>query len=611
LHHSPTKLEQMSVKPQANIFFSRLIFYSQLCLILFLSIIIVTSVLQWMLFPSEILAGSTQLVNGSLINRGAVIHRDFWSKETPLVFYLHSWAFLIFGETVIASKAIGIAAFICIFVCFYYYYRGHKRHPALTTILLVLLAGYFMLFGLVQPKWIAYSISFTAFIVYLIGCQASQNERQADILLVLSGIMTGLAILAKLNCGSYIFVGIICGLFNELLISDRQKRHLLKIVYFILPVITCLGLYLIAHLNHLPELIDQVIVFPGNELGQHRIISLANRNDDWDELLEDFWAVYLTLTFPLIWFHLQLLKLPKQIWYRTFTPLFMAIAITPLLWWAEFQTPNLLPKLFILPLIGIFVCQFAGRSIATPQFATVCTYSFFLHYFLSRADNNHFSPLFFFILVLVIDELFNYRHYKIPKIYFYSLLFLLTYQLFSAPWDKIGAKFIDLDKMANSAQVLQLKDTLMAQGDSNFLMSADLPLSEPEAKLYDNPDELAALQFVHQRTTKNNYVYIGVTDHARVYISNIKPYWELGRKVGVSNYTLEPGLTTEPAVQDKMIAQLKQNNVRWIVLWSQPEPELDFKTRNYLGSDLLDRYIEQNYSLVKQIGDYWIYQQSD
>ena len=602
----------MSAKSKANTIFSHLGFYSQLCLIVFLSVIIVTSILQWMLFPSEILAGSTQLVNGSLIKQGAVIHRDFWSKETPLVFYLHSWAFQIVGESVIAGKAIGIIAFVCMLICFYYYYRGYKRHPQLTIVLLTLLAGYFTLFNLVQPKWIAYAISSLAFIIYLIGCQKSENNRQrADILLVLSGITTGLAILAKLNCGSYIFVGIIFGLLYDFLSSEQKKRHLFRLVYFILPVIVCLGLYLVAHLDHLSLLIEQVIIFPGSELGQHRIISLANQNDNWDKLLKVFLSVYLTLIFPLIWVHLQLLKLPKTPWYKASVPLFIAIAIAPFLWFAEFQNPNILPKLFILPLIGVLICQFAVRAIATPQFATVCTYSLFLHYYLSRTDSNHYSPLFFFILVLVIDELFNYRHYKIPKIYFYSVIFLITYQLFSVPWDKIGAKFIDFDRIVNSGQVLQLKSTLIAQGDSKFLMSANLPLSDPEAKLYHNRDELAALQFVHKRTSQDDYVYIGVTNHAQVYISNIKPYWELGRKIGVTNYTLEPGLTTEKSVQETMIAQLKKNNVEWIVLWAQPEPEIDFQARNYLGSDLLDRYIKQNYSLVKQVGDYWIYQQSN
>ena len=598
----------MSVKLKANAVFSNLLVYSQLCLILFFGAVIITSVLQWMLFPSEIMAGSTQLVNGSLINQGAVIHRDFWSKETPLVFYLHSWAFQILGESVIASKAIGITIFICMLIGFYYYYQEQKLHNYLTIVFLTLLSGYFTLFNLMQTKWIAYAVSFLAFIIYLISSQVKNDRKKADVLLVLAGIMTGLAILAKLNCGSYVFIGIYCGLSFELLYSDRRRYRLQRLVYFALPVITCLGLYLLAHIGHLSELIDQVIVFPGSKLGQHRIISLANTDDSWRELLKDFWAVYLTLTFPLIWFHLQLIKLYNSI-RKTFVPLYIATAIAPLLFVAEFQSPNILPKLFIFPLLGIIVCQLFIKAISPSQFTTLCTYSLFLHYFLSRTDENHFSPLFFFILVLVVDALFNSRNYK-PKLYSYSLLILLIYYQFAIPWDEIGEKLLDGDRIARSAQVLKLKDTLLAKGDAQYLMSANLPLSKPEAKLYDNQDELAALQFVHQNTNKDDYVYIGVTNHARVYVSNIKPYWELGRKIGVTNYTLEPGLTTEKKVQNKMIAQLKKNDVRWIVLWEQPEPEQDFKARNYQGSNQLDKYIEQNYSLVKQFGDYFVYQYS-
>jgi hypothetical protein len=75
----------------------------------------------------------------------------------------------------------------------------------------------------------------------------------------------------------------------------------------------------------------------------------------------------------------------------------------------------------------------------------------------------------------------------------------------------------------------------------------------------------------------------------------------------VENYVLEPGLTTERSVQEKTIAQLQRNQVNWIVLWEQPPGEIDFQKRNYIGSDLLDKYIKSNYVLVKNIGSYWIY----
>ena len=589
----------------------RFSFYVRLCLTIILTVTIVAAILQWILFPTEITGGATQLVNSSLIRQGLVIYRDFWCKETPFVFYLHSWAFGILGESVIASKVIGIVIYICLLACLYYYYRGYKHHAWQTVVFLVALSGYFLLFNLTKTKWIAYAISFLALAIYLISCQAKRNkESKADLFLVCSGIAAGLAILAKLNCGAYLFLGICCGLASDWLFERDKKYHLQRLAYFILPVITCLGLYLIAHIGHLPALIDQVIVFPGEELGQHRIISLANKDDLWHQLLPDFGAVYLTVTFPLIWFHLRLVKLDRRISKKALMPLYIAIAIAPLLFIAEFQTPALLPKLFIYPFLGVIACQLWVKAIATQQFAILCTYALYLHYYLSRADSSHYSPLFFFILVLAIDELFNYRQFKLPKVYFYSLLCLLIYQQFSVPWDTIKAKFGDRQNLINAVRVIQLKDTLLARGDSPFLMSANLPLTKPEAKIYNDGDELVALQFVHQNTTADDYVYVGVTDHARVYVANVRSYWALGRQIGVSNYTLEPGLTTEKSVQAEMIAELKQNQVNWIVLWQQPKPEADFRARNYQGSQLLDRYIQQNYSQVKQVGDYFIYRQS-
>ncbi|MGL5835062.1 MAG: hypothetical protein ACRC1Z_17800 [Waterburya sp.] len=598
------------------------LFFGQLCLIIVLLIIITTSLLQWMLFPTEILSGAIQLLNGRLIQEGATIHQDFWSKETPLVFYLNSWAFRFLGQSVIVAKIVGVAIYLLIATVIYYYFQKVKKvkvQNSLFIIFLTLIVAYLTLFNLLQTKWVAYSVSYLAYLIYLLSYQ--DKSKKSNALLIVSGIFTGLAILAKINCGAYLFVGIVLSLFSELLLSkniSKNKKYKLKrlnrLIYFSLPVVTCLTLYLITHYNHLSALIDQVIIFPGRDLGQHRIISFAYRQDDFWQLFKDFIPIYFTVTFPLIWFHLQLVKIRQKLQSQIFIPLYMAIAILPLLLVAEFQAPNLLPKLFIFPLMGVILCQLWIQAIAPEQFATVCTYALYLHYYLSRSDNSHYAPLVFLVIILIFGELLQSYPRKFPhiypRIYWFSWLFLLACLQLSVPWQEIQAKFWDFEQIVHSGQVFQVKDTLMAQGDAKFLMSTRLPLSEPEAKLYPDQAELTALQFVYQNTTKDDYVYIGVTDHAQIYVSNMKPYWELGRKIGVTNYPLEPGFSTEKVVQEDMVAQLQANNVRWIVLWQQPEAEVDFASRNYIGSNLLDRYIRRNYSLVRKIGDYEIYSRS-
>jgi hypothetical protein len=606
LHHSELRTHLLRTQ----------LFFWQLGLIILLLIIITTSLLQWILFPTEILSGAIQLLNGRLIQEGQIIHQDFWSKETPLVFYLNSWAFRFLGQSVIAAKIVSIAIYLLIVTGIFCYYQKLKQHSSLVIILLTLCAAYLTLFNLLQTKWIAYSISYLAYLIYLLSYQ---YNKQSNILLVISGIFTGFAILAKINCGTYIFIGIILGLLSELLLSNHKKyefKRLNRLIYFSLPVVTCIALYLIVHYNHLSALIDQVITFPGRDLGQHRIISFAYRQDDFWQLFKDFIPIYFTVTFPLIWFHLQLVKAHQKLKGQKlkgqiFIPLYIAIAILPLLLVAEFQAPNLLPKLFIFPLMGVIFCQLLIRAITPEQFATVCTYALYLHYYLSRSDNSHYAPLVFLVIVLIFGELLQNYSRKFPRIYpriyWFSWLFFLVCIQLSVPWQEIQTKFLNFEQIVHSGQVFQVKDTLMAQGDAKFLMSTRLPLSEPEAKLYPDQAELTALQFVYQHTTKDDYVYIGVTDHSQIYVSNLKPYWELGRKIGVTNYPLEPGFSTEKGVQENMIAQLQANHVRWIVLWQQPEAEVDFAGRNYIGSNLLDRYIQQNYSLVRKIGDYEIY----
>lgn len=582
--------------------------YLRLFAIAFLTVIIVASLMQWILFPTEILSGSIQLVNASLINQGLTIHQDFWSKETPLVFYLNSWAFQILGESVVAAKLASICIYLLMVVSFYCYYQKFKSHSRTTIILCTLISSYFTLFCLIHTKWVAYAFSGLAFIIYLISCQYS--AKKSNLILIGAGIVTGFALLSKLNCGAYIFCAIILGLLNDLLFN-RAKRFVLKLFLFCLPVFLCITLYLFYHYNHLSEVFEQIILFPGRDLGEYRIISLAHREESFVSLLDEFLLIYLNLTFPLIWFHLQLVTLNKKLRPIAFVPLYIAVGILPLCLIAEFQSPHLLPKLFILPFIGIIACQLLTQSLATPQLAAIGGYSLFLHYYLSRSDNSHYVPLLFFVIVLLFSELLNRNNYNFPRKYFYLFLISLIYIIFSVPWNIISSNFLDFQKITNSRKVFELRNTLLAYGDSNYLMSASLPLSEPEADIYQDQDELDALQFVHQRTNRDDYVYVGVTDHSQVYVSNIKPYWELGRRIGVKNYALEPGFTTEKPIQEEMISQLKTNNVEWIILWQQPEAEPDFKHKNYTGSLLLDKYIRQQYSLVKKIGDYEVYHKNN
>ncbi|MEY2858011.1 MAG: hypothetical protein RLZZ74_2323, partial [Cyanobacteriota bacterium] len=145
------------------------LFFWQLGLIILLLIIITTSLLQWILFPTEILSGAIQLLNGRLIQEGATIHQDFWSKETPLVFYLNSWTFQVFGQSVIAAKIVSIAIYLLIVTGIFCYYQKFKQHSSLVIILLTLCAAYLTLFNLLQTKWIAYSISYLAYLIYLLS----------------------------------------------------------------------------------------------------------------------------------------------------------------------------------------------------------------------------------------------------------------------------------------------------------------------------------------------------------------------------------------------------------------------------------------------------------
>ena len=116
-------------------------------------------------------------------------------------------------------------------------------------------------------------------------------------------------------------------------------------------------------------------------------------------------------------------------------------------------------------------------------------------------------------------------------------------------------------------------------------------------------DFLAAAKYVQQNVPSNEKIFVGNNNTDITDVNNVMFYFLSERDSGVFNYDLEPGVVTTLPIQLKMIQELEQNNVQYIVLWNGGE------NPNIMNNGVmnLDYYVKSHYNPTKTFGNYTIY----
>jgi hypothetical protein len=290
---------------------------------------------------------------------------------------------------------------------------------------------------------------------------------------------------------------------------------------------------------------------------------------------------------------------------------------------------------------------YASKRLSQDEFAVLVSFAFFLHYLFVRADASHFAPLLPLAAILLPmvfspgstggGELRNLPSTAILT----SLIVLLVvakdfthrssvrYEQPISPTSpptrgkeatngapsstkdiveetqgtrgRLAVAYGKIERLAKSTPSML---RAMRQGDSAVLNENLLPLDSPLYSLFNEPDELNAIRLVYRLTSRTEPVYVGVRNHARVFINDIRAYWILGRRIAVRHFEMEPGIATEEHVQEEMKRDTEKNAVQWIVLVENKQGDRDFERRAYESSSLLDRFIANEFETVCVFGRY-------
>ncbi len=423
------------------------------------------------------------------------------------------------------------------------------------------------------------SASLCSVLVYFILCGTQAANRSAAFLI--PGLMLAGTLLLRINFGAYAALAILI----DLALTGEKKRAGFRAGFILGPMLLAAFVYLLPYREAIGEVIHQIVIVPQRVFTKTRFIPLR-----------DSPIYYAAVALPPAWFSLRMLSL-ERLWPAILVPLAAAGAVCAAVYLFR-SSAAFLPGIFLLDIASVMLLDRYLFRLHRPERGILILYSLFLHYFLWRADEWHFRAL-LPLAGLLLPFAFLSRT-RIPRLLLIPALIPLT----GVFWN-LHAFRPHRAALLAAFELIGAGELLHGTSDSARFLGADANARRPEwQRLYPDSTEIAALRYVFARTAESDCVYVGVPDHAKVFVGNIRAYWLLHRCIGVRMFILEPGVTTKVSVQAEMAGDLQRNRVRWLILAPLESGDEAFRRNPISGAVLLDEAIAKHYRIAATFGQY-------
>lgn len=534
------------------------------------------------------------LVGAMLVRRGAGVHVDFYSVYPPGNYQPTAWAFSLLGENLLAARSVHCLLYMVLLASLgRWFYREGARGLLLTGLLLATVA---LTCGLpMYPSFLGVTLALLAVIAYLEGVSIEAARSRVAALLA-AGTCAGLALTTRLNFGLYV-VAVFAA--DQLLFALKKQndatdrlRWVRDSAYIALPVVFCtIGLALVLRENF-GAMLEQSAGITTRALREYSLqthnLELSGRS-----LLRLMSTGLWLLAVPFLWLGLRAQGRRQSAWFGAAILLFLVEA------WVGAKLPAALPLLLWPVILALLGNQLTVWAIDRGEFIALLTGSLFAHYYLSRPDFAHQFPS-SAPVALLLPSLCALRGPSWPKVLLPVAGWLLLLEI---AWPMV--RFTLPTGPSLSTTVAALGEGMLTGSDSERIATTSSPLKPPLASFYNDDDEARAARYVRARTRDDEPVYVGLKDHARLYTNNVRIYWLLTRWPGARHYMLLSGLTNTDSAAREMIGDLKARRVRWVIRYPGKKGGERFETQQaFVGSRLLDRYLETHYQLVTRFGSY-------
>jgi len=532
------------------------------------------------------------LLHAKLIGHGYTPNIDFYSFYPPLTAYLNAAVFKLLGQTVIGPRLMAdLLLFFVLFLIGWHFSATFQAGPLIPLAVLVVTASIGTTVSI--ASWPGFALCLISLLLYL----CSRNTRRGQIWLVsASGVVAALAILCRINFGGYVVFIVLTDLVMESLVhrrdSLRSKAAAPTVIAFAVPLafITatiCMWVYG----RQIGAGISDFVITAQRVMAVRGFLPLR---------LKPELAVF---ALPCLWFLFRLLNSSNSVPLRAYIPAATSAGLVTLLYLGRRSlTVGLI--VVALELSAVILMQLYLHRLERSEFCFLLLLCCFLHYYVSRADRPHWRvlPIICAMLLpyLVITNYQAIQERLRQNVGMGTALAVLSTILFV---------FIDSDAfrpfVSDFPQGMALLRNVLKKphvSDANR-MGDTTPAGVGWETVYPDPEEIAALKFLRERTDQSTSLFVGVEDHSAVYNNNLRTYWLADRPIAVHTFQLEERIATLENVQREIVADLQRNKDAWVILKCMPS---DGTKSSVIGSKLLDNYIAADFRTIARFGCYRI-----
>jgi len=539
------------------------------------------------------------LVHGMLIQQGRTPNLDFYSFYPPLGLYVNAALFSLLSRTVLAPRVFAAILFLLLLPLVTKFFRSRFPHSHSLVPAAVLLVAASIGNALRLPSWSGFAVAMAALLTYLISQRGLRNSLW---MVGVSGVLTGFAVLYRINFGAYVVMVVAFDLVVPWLWRRgeagwdllRLKSDSLTAAAFLGPLaVFCAGFCFWVYGRHTFAAVTNLVVTA------QRVMILRG----FIELPFSLW-IGCAVALPAGWFFLRILVGSDTIPVKAFVPAAFAIALVSVVVVGRMHFAIVL-IVTALAIAAVVLLQVFIYHLERSEFCLLLFFCGLVHYYLSRAEWFHWRVLPIGAAMLLPFLVFSgaeaERDSSVSKGTAMAVLLAACFLCLVSDDIRPAANYVPkgLPLLADLVRHPHLSD-------SDRMLGPVAPRAAWSAP-YADENELRALRYLRGKTTSADAIFVGVPDHSRIYLNNLRIYWLAGRPIGVRTFQLEARIATEPEVQKGIIEDLKQNNVKWVIIDTNPwVPDPTFVRHPYAGSKMLDEYIAQHYREEARFGLYKI-----